>query len=191
MLDVKTRQKYLKELGYYLGAVDGIAGEKTKSAYLALQKTFFTRKKDIDGLYGTNTDKLLRSVYNLKDSKNFKLTEFKCKCGGKYCTGYPAVLDKTLIDNLEKLRAVYGQPIKIMSGMRCEKWNSMQAGSASKSRHLTGKAVDIYISGISTNQKGRQEIMKQWKKLPYQRYTYANIDGSHPNMGNSVHVDVK
>jgi uncharacterized protein YcbK (DUF882 family) len=190
VLKITSRQIYLQELGFYDGKIDGIAGEKTKAAYLALQKQYFTRTKDIDGLYGTNTDNLLRSVYNMRNAKNFKLSEFKCKCGGKYCTGYPTVIDKNLIDNLEKLRAVYGQPIKIMSGMRCEKWNSMQAGSASKSRHLTGKAADIYMSGISTNQKGRQEIMKYWKKLPYQRYTYANIDGSHPNMGNSVHVDV-
>ena len=190
LLKITSRQIYLQELGYYDGKIDGVVGEKTKAAYLALQKHHFTREKDIDGVYGANTDNLLRSVYNMRKAEHFKLSEFKCKCGGKYCTGYPTVIDKNLIDNLEKLRAVYGQPIKIMSGMRCATWNSKQAGSAKSSRHLTGKAADIYISGISTNQKGRQEIMKHWKTLPYQRYTYANIDGSHPNMGNSVHVDV-
>lgn len=190
LLDIKTRQKYLKALGYYDGALDGIVGAKTNAAYLALQEEHFTRQKDIDGLYGKNTDILLRSAYNLKDAKHFKLSEFKCKCGGKYCTGYPTELSKALIDNLEKIREEFGKPVQIKSGMRCEKWNSLQAGSAKSSRHLTGRAADIQISGVSTTQAGRRQIMSAWRSLPNQRYTYANINGSHPNMGNSVHVDV-
>ena len=190
LLDIKNRQKYLKTLGFYEGAIDGTEGPKTKAAYLALQKHYFTRPKDKDGLYGQNTDILLRNAYNVKTkTKNFSLYEFKCKCGGTYCTGQPAVLDTDLLANLQKIRDIYGQPITIASGLRCPTWNKSRGG-ASGSRHKSGKAADIYMSGITTTEAGRKKVMAQWKKLPQQRYTYCNIGGSHPNMGNSVHVDV-
>lgn len=190
ILSVKTRQTYMKALGFYTGSVDGVEGPKTKAAYLALQKKYFERDKDIDGLYGKNTDILLRSAYNMKDAKNFKLSEFRCKCGGKYCTGFPAEIDKDLIDNLQKLRDTYRQSIKIQSGLRCTTWNSLQGGAAG-SRHKSGKAADIYMSGITTSVSGRKKIIKAWYSLPNSRYSYANINGAYPNMGSSVHVDVR
>ena len=107
LLTKKKRQEYLKALGYYNGAIDGIEGPKTKKAYKDLQKDFFTRKKDIDGKYGKNTDILLRSAYNCKDLKYFKLEEFKCQCKGKYCTGYPVELNKNLVENIDNLREHY------------------------------------------------------------------------------------
>ena len=62
MLNVKTRQTYLKSLGFYKGVIDGIEGVLTKQAYKNLQKTYFVRKSDIDGIYGNNTDKLLQNA---------------------------------------------------------------------------------------------------------------------------------
>ena len=189
MLDVKTRQAYLKTLGFYNGAVDGIAGKKTRAAYLALQQRYFTRAADIDGKYGNNTDILLRNAYNVaKHTKHFSLDEFRCKCKGEYCTGFPVLIDVQLLKNLQKLRDVYGATT-ITSGLRCKSYNTI-VGGASASRHMTGKAADI------TNQKsksllGRQAIMKYWYNLSDARYTYCNVNGSYPNMGTSVHVDVR
>lgn len=190
MLSIKKRQTYLKELGFYTGNIDGIVGAKTKAAYRKLQETYFTRETDIDGIYGKNTDALLQNAYNVKmKCKNFKLTEFKCKCGGEYCTGYPTILDTHLLENLQKLRDKFGSTV-ITSGMRCKSYNSTLKGSSKTSRHLTGKAVDLRNT-TSKTEKGRKTIMEFWKTLPEQRYTYCNIGGNYPNMGTAVHVDVK
>ena len=189
MLSIKTRQTYLKALGFYDGNIDGIVGKKTRAAYLALQKKYFTRDKDIDGIYGTNTDRLLQNAYNVSVlCKNFRLEEFKCQCGGKYCTGYPSVLNTDLLKNLQSVRDKYGATV-ITSGMRCSKHNSV-VGGAIGSRHKSGKAVDIK-NATSSTENGRRMIMNFWKTLPNQRYTYCNIGGNYPNMGHSVHIDVK
>lgn len=188
LLSIDARQQYLKSLGFYSGIIDGIEGNKTKQAYLELQKKYFTNEKDCDGKYGQNTETLLKSVYNFQSSTFFKLEEFKCKCGTKYCTGYPSVIDINLITNLNKLRKQVNSPLTIKSGLRCTKWNKLQGGATS-SRHMTGKAADI--SGLSTNSGvKRKSIKDSWMKLPKARYTYCQEDSTKYKMGNSVHVDV-
>lgn len=189
LLSIKKRQRYLKTLGYYKGEIDGRAGKLTKAAYKALQDDYFTREEDRDGVYGKDTEKLLINAYNVKTyTKNFKLEEFKCKCKGKYCTGYPEVLDINLLKNLQSLRDKYGS-INISSGLRCKNHNSAVGGS-STSRHKKGKAADIHNS-ITNTLSGRKKIMASWKTLPRQRYTYCNENGNYPNMGSAVHVDVR
>lgn len=199
LLDIKTRQKYLKELGYYTGEVDGLWGTLSKEATTKLQNTYFTRAKDKDGIYGNNTDILLRSVYNCKDAKNFKVTEFKCKCGGKYCTGYPAEINKNLVATLQTLRNKYGKAITITSGLRCTDWNKKQGG-VSGSSHTKGKATDIYISGQSDSHNGRVAIVDYWDTLPNAKYAYCNNYMKYvgqkstvyksSTMGNATHVNV-
>lgn len=189
MLNVKNRQTYLKYLGLYDGKVDGIEGAKTKTAYKDLQDKYFTRKDDKDGKYGKNTDKLLRNAYNVAVlCKNFKLEEFKCGCGGKYCTGYPSILDHQLLENVQKVRNQFGATI-ITSGLRCSTHNS-KVGGTWTSRHKSGKAVDVKGAYTKT-ESGRKILMQYWKGLPGQRYTYCNIGGDYSNMGNAVHIDVK
>lgn len=189
MLSVKKRQTYLKILGFYKGEVDGKVGKKTKAAYKALQEKYFTRKKDIDGLYGKNTDILLQNAYNVKlHCPSFKLEDFKCHCEGRYCTGYPKVINIQLLKNLQKVDNKFGETT-IPSGLRCVTHNK-NVGGASGSRHTTGKAVDIK-NAISKTESGRKTIMKYWKTLPKWRYTYCNIGGNYPNMATSVHIDVK
>lgn len=188
MLSVRNRQSYLKYLGFYDGKVDGIVGDKTKGAYFALQEKYFSGD-DIDGKYGKNTDKLLQNAYRVSlYCKNFRLEEFKCQCGGKYCTGYPAILDIKLLGNVQSTRDKYG-PTVISSGLRCSKHNSKVGGSWT-SRHKSGKAVDI-VGAYTKTESGRKDVMAFWKTLPGQRYTYCNIGGNYPNMGNAVHGDVK
>ena len=189
MLSIKKRQTYLKALGFYNGNIDGIVGAKTKKAYKDLQKKYFKRSKDIDGKYGKNTDILLQNAYNVKIyCPSFKLEEFRCGCNGKYCTGYPAVLNIQLLKNLQAVRNEFGATT-IPSGLRCSKHNSAVGGS-SASRHKSGKAVDIK-NNTSKTVAGRKKIMAFWKTLPKWRYTYCNIKGSNPGMGSSVHTDVK
>ena len=136
LLTIRQRQSKLKDLGFYKLKVDGIEGAGTKKAYRDLQKKYFIRKTDIDGIYGNNTDILLRNAWNVKmNCKNFKLEEFKCECGGRGCTGYPKVINTTLLKHLQTIRTRYGVPIIITSGLRCKWYNSRLSGSISKSEH--------------------------------------------------------
>lgn len=197
-LNLRTRQTYLKELGFYTGKVDGKEGPLTKKAYRELQNAYFTRQKDLDGKYGNDTDKLLRSAYNCRDLKHFKLTEFKCKCNG-LCTGYPAELSRSLVVELDELREHYGCSINIASGVRCSKHNS-RVGGSSGSKHKLGKAVDTNVKTKSTSKAGRREVVNYWTQNMGNYHAYCDdyrIRGgkkSYPNvpgMGNSIHLEVK
>lgn len=200
LLSVKTRQTYLKELGFYKGNIDGIVGNQTKQAYKDLQNKYFTRAKDKDGIYGTNTDILLRSAYNCKDLKHFKLTEFKCGCGTKYCTGYPVELQKDLVTYLDSMRSHFGKATTITSGLRCATHNK-KVGGTSGSRHAKGKAADIYMASISTTKDGRKSIVNYWiDNYTNVRYAYCNgyartkTSTTYPSsstMGNATHIDIK
>ena len=44
MLSVKKRQQYLKNLGFYKGKIDGVAGTKTRKAYKDIQTKYFHKK---------------------------------------------------------------------------------------------------------------------------------------------------
>lgn len=202
MLSVKERQIKLAFLGYYKGNIDGINGPLTKESVLNLQKDYFVNnnfRHDIDGIYGKNTDKLLCSLYNVKTTcKHFKLTEFKCRCKNKYCSGYPDYLNIHLLENLEKLREYLGTPIIGTSGFRCNKWNSIQSTSKN-SRHKYGKAFDFYFKG-GNNLEKRKEVTNKWISYKNSRYSYSNgyfknRDGSNgvktaKYMGSAIHVDV-
>lgn len=191
LLTKRTRQKYLKELGFYNGKIDGIIGEKTKAAYKKLQKKYFKRSKDRDGVYGTNTDILLRNAYKVhKHCKNFTLDEFECGCGGKHCTGYPAELSTYLLKNMQSIRSKYGAAT-ITSGLRCKQYNKELDGSSTTSLHMRGRALDFAILPMTNNLVNRRKIMAFIKKLPKYRYTYCDEGGNYPNMGNAIHFDVK
>lgn len=185
MLTIKQRQTKLKAIGMYTGEIDGIEGSKTKAGYKKLQDTYFTRAKDHDGIYGTNTDILLQCAYNMRNIEHFKLTEMKCKCGGKYCTGYPAVISEQLMKNLDYLREKDGHAINIMSGLRCAQHNKNEGG-ASGSYHTKGQAADIQSATLTATKTKRQELVKRWKTFKKNHYAYSDSG----NMGKSVHLDV-
>lgn len=199
MLTIKNRQKYLTTLGFYTGKIDGIEGTKTRAAYKALQKAYFSRSSDIDAVYGQNTDILLLNAVRVHNHcKNFSLKEFKCDCGGKYCTGYPEYLSISLLDNIQAMRDKYKKPVTITSGLRCKKQNAA-VGGISTSRHTTGKAVDFYIPGKTDTESGRYAVTNDWMKLKKSHYSYAylptryrsNLEKTASGMGNAVHGDVK
>lgn len=75
-------------------------------------------------------------------TKNFKASEFKCKCGcGKI------YIAKELVDKLQQLREHYGKSITVSSGYRCPVHNK-NVGSDNTSPHLMGVAADISVSGV-------------------------------------------
>ncbi len=199
MLSIKERQHHLDYIGLYKGKIDGKEGKATKSAYLQLQKKYFNRKSDQDGKYGRNTDILLVNAYRVKRyTKNFKLSEFKCECNGKYCTGYPEYLSIQLLKNLQAMRNHFKAPITITCGERCKKYNAQLNGSIAKSKHVDGKALDVYVKGVTDTESGRIKVMNYWKKLQKFGYTYCYLPTRYSTyqqrhatyMGNAVHVDV-
>ncbi len=200
MLSVKQRQEKLKFLGFYDGKIDGKVGPKTKKGYKDLQNKYFFRKKDKDGLYGKDTDILLQCVYNVaKYSKNFDILKDKlhCRCNGKYCTGYPAVIDVNLVKNLQEIRNKFGATT-ITSLLRCSTWNKIQGG-VSSSKHTKGKGAD-YRTKVSNTLVGRKNMIDYWFTLSKPNYGYCNgyykmsrTSGCKKSvsMGNSTHCDVK
>ena len=79
-------------------------------------------------------------------SKNFKLDEFKCKCGK--CD--PILLDDALVDWLQKLRDHFGKSVNVNSGYRCEAHNSSpKVGGNPGSHHMKGMAADIRVQGVT------------------------------------------
>jgi len=80
---------------------------------------------------------------------HFTKEEFSCKCG---CGANEVKTD--LINRLEIVRQMYGKPMRINSGHRCEQANRA-AGSRSSSSHVIGEAADIGC----TNSKDRDELV--------------------------------
>ena len=161
----------------------------------ALQKKYM-RKKDVDGKYGEDTDKVLRHVYNVKKyAKNFSPEEFKCECGGKYCTGYPSYMKKVELEHLQSIRAHFGKPMTVTCGLRCKPYNNSLRGSIQNSKHLSGYACDFYMAGVTDTLANRKKAIKWIKKLPNHNYTYGNGINSYGAslaagyMGNALHTD--
>jgi len=162
---------------------DGLAGNNTKEATKKYQKN---NGLAADGIAGPLTRAKINSgvvVKPMSDEefwktiKYFKKTEFKCKCGGKYCTGYPAELDQDLIKVAERIREHFGAACVVSSGVRCTTHNA-NVGGITNSRHKQGKAMDFCIKGKTANQ-----VIAFVKKQPEIRYTYV-IDSLY------VHMDV-
>lgn len=186
LLTVEQRKTRFNYLG--LGEYNAENIKKFQKKYL--------RAKDADGIYGTNTDNLLRHVYNVKKyTKNFSPEEFKCECGGRYCTGYPTYMKKVELENLQSIRTHFGKPMTVTCGMRCRPYNNSLRGSISNSKHLTGYATDFYMKGVTDTLANRKAAIKWIKKLPNHNYTYGNGINSYgygiaaSYMGNALHTD--
>lgn len=76
---------------------------------------------------------------NERLSRNFKRGEFACRCGCGFDT-----VDHRLVEGLQRLRDIVGEPIHVNSGCRCAAHNAAIGGSP-RSQHLVGKAADITI----------------------------------------------
>lgn len=79
-------------------------------------------------------------------ARYFKKPEFACKCGGKYCNGYPARINPTLVTIMDETREVAEKPCIVSSGLRCPTHNA-NVGGVKNSHHLDGDAADFAITG--------------------------------------------
>lgn len=85
-------------------------------------------------------------------SKNFRLDEFKCKCGK--CD--PILVDDDLVTWLQKIRDHFGRSVNINSGYRCAAHNaSPKVGGSKSSHHVKGMAADIRVEGILPSEVAR------------------------------------
>lgn len=185
-MTVKQIQHLLAYLGYYRSSVDGIWGNQSSAAASRFQQDYGL---PVDGIAGEETQKALKqAVSNGMPEKqaatdfwngirNWNREEFRCRCGGKYCNGFPAEPSETLVQLVDDLRQRAGRPAHASSGLRCSTWNAIQGGVAN-SRHLSGKALDFSVEGMSGNQ-----LLSLAQSDPRTRYAYI-IDGVW------VHVDV-
>ena len=97
----------------------------------------------------------------------FKRNEMRCKCGNRYCNGFPAEPQQLLMELADRARKHFGAPAHVVSGLRCSRWNQIQGGVAN-SQHMYGEAMDIRIDGVTA------ETLLAWmKKHPEVRYCYA------------------
>ena len=190
-MTVTQRQHLLAYLGYYVGKADGIWGTLSKTACAAFQKD---RELASDGSGNSETDKALKqAVANdlfksepVEETETggfwdhiryWKREEFRCKCGGKYCNGFPAEPHEKLLRMADRARAHFGVPAIVSSGVRCETHNR-NVGGAAASRHMSGKAMDVRFTGISSSM-----ALPYVQAQPECRYAYA-IDGNY------IHMDI-
>lgn len=169
--------------------VDGIWGPRSEAATAEAQRRLGIPD---DGVWGDQTDAAIREyIYSGEDLEIPESTgtfwdhirywsreEFRCQCGGKYCNGFPAEPDQTLVELVDDIRHDLGAPGHRSSGLRCEIHNRNEGGVAT-SRHRTGKALDFMIEG-----KSAWEVYQRALSDPRTGYTYIIGNGPY------VHVDV-
>lgn len=191
----KQRQNLLAYLGYYVGAIDGVFGSGSREATKAFQRDFFQDESKADGICGTETEKALthavaygmpaKKVEETTVSGNFwdeieffEREEFRCKCGGKYCNGFPAEPKEQMVRIANQLRKNLGVPVTVISGLRCTRWNELQGG-VDNSQHMYGEAADICAEG-----KSQASVEAELDRIGGVRYHYPIKDSRN------VHFDI-
>lgn len=153
----------------------GLAGTKTMTATIYFQKAAGLTP---DGIAGKKTrDYILKNAApepSVKpesgdwwdDIEFFTRDEFKCKCGGKHCDGYPAEPQELMVRLADRARKHFKAPATVVSGLRCQRHNANEGGVAN-SQHMYGEACDIRIKGVSGDR-----LLAFFKAQPEVRYTY-------------------
>lgn len=189
------KQCLLTFLGYDTGGIGNGWGAKSRAAVEQCQEDL---NIPADGVWGPQTEAaVLEAVYTYDDvpaepeaadelSELFKgikywsPEEFRCRCGeyhDPYCDGFPVLPDRTLLELADDIREQFGEPAHRSSGIRCPQHNANEGGAAN-SRHLSGKALDFFVEGVS----GAQLLDAVQKDT---RCRYAYIIG-----GQYVHMDI-
>ena len=188
-MTIKQQQHLLGYLGYYNGQIDGQWGRMSTEACRAFQADYGLTP---DGICGTMTQKMLIGAISGTAAKvelpaeaepntvdkpktgtfwdeirYFTRAEFKCKCGGQFCDGYPAEMQEAVVKIADAARAHFGRPAHVISGLRCRQWNAHEGGVAN-SQHMYGEAIDLRIDGV-----GSEELRQFVGTQPGHRYSYC------------------
>ena len=192
-------QNLLQYLGYYTIRVDGISGPGTEQAVREFQAA---EGLEVDGIPGKLTQAALLDAVakgrfkpqditqpedgtNAEDdiwaeSKYFVRAEFACPCGR--CGGFPVEPSPALVRMANQIREHFGRPMIPSSGVRCQAHNDELPGSVPNSRHVSGRALDFTIPGVSV-----ATVMSYTTQLQAQgdiHYTYEMVGTGY------VHIDV-
>lgn len=116
-----------------------------------------------------------RKDQNVQLSKNFKVSEFDCKCKRSNCN--IVLIDTALIDILQKIRDHFKVSINVNSGHRCKAHNT-EVGGNSGSHHMKGMAADIRVKGVPCT-----EVAKYAESIGVKRI--GLYDAAH---GDFVHI---
>lgn len=187
-MTIKQTQHLLAYHGLYAGTVDGLWGPITEKSVREFQKAFGL---EVDGIVGAATEEALRHsiAYGLPEAdadtvsswwdeiEYFTREELRCKCGGRYCDGFPAEPQELAVRLADRARRHFGRPAHNVSFLRCPEWNRLQGGVAN-SQHMYGEAMDIRIDGVTAD-----ELLAWFQAQPEVRYTYK-INGTN------VHFDI-
>lgn len=77
----------------------------------------------------------------MSEGKYFKDPELSCSCCGKN------EMQQETVDRLDRLRELYGKPIRLSSAYRCPKHNATVSSTGADGPHTTGQSADILCSG--------------------------------------------
>ena len=186
-MNVRQIQNLLDYLGYDPGVIDGAMGQNTQAAVRRFQADYGLTA---DGDPGAATQKMLigavagtavkvenpaqtgtgagKTGTFWDEIEYFTRTECRCKCGGRYCNGYPAEMSETTMRVADEIRRRAGVPLNNNSALRCKQWNALQPGAVANSNHMTGHAIDLApINGdisVAALQRIAAEVMAE--KLP-------------------------
>lgn len=179
-MTVRQMQLLLLYLDYDPGIADGIDGPKTQAARKAFEADYDADVSQLPAaVAGAISPKGKESTDFWAEIRYVPRQEWGCPCGR--CGGFPAEPEEKLVRILDELRAHFGKPVIISSGVRCAQHNGELPGSVYNSRHLSGKAVDFCVRGLTAaNVKVYCDKLVSQGKL---RYCYC-IDGSF------LHMDV-
>jgi uncharacterized protein YcbK (DUF882 family) len=98
---------------------------------------------------------------------HFSRAEFRCPHCGE------AFVRPRLLEALERLRAIHGRPIPIVSGYRCPVHNHA-VGGARDSQHVYGSAADLPLGAATVAEAARSGFVGIGSRGPW-----------------AVHVDVR
>jgi peptidoglycan hydrolase-like protein with peptidoglycan-binding domain len=118
---------------------------------------------------------------NTQLTKHFKISEFRCKCGGNH----PIKHDRRLTDKLEELMEAVGAVKGIVnSGHRCEA-HDKRVGGSGEGQHVYGTAVDIVFYDEFNKIIGTKLISCKAQDLGFTGI--ANINAAYT----TIHLDVR
>ena len=182
-----------------VSGVDGIWGPQSKAATVELQKKLGI---EADGDFGQGTEgEALNAMLNGEiptvseketvdenaedwwdEIEYFSPKEFACKCGDyhkPYCDGYPHEIQPLMVKIADRARKHFGQPITIVSGLRCSQHNKDSKGHVN-SQHMYGEAADVYVWNVHPD-----TVLAWFHSQSDVRYAYR-IEGS-----SNIHYDIQ
>lgn len=177
-MTTKQVQQLLSYIGYDPGPIDGLDGPRTNAALEKALSDHAPKETVAPSAQETANNAPDNSSLSVLDTgyPYFSLSEFRCKCSDPSCAGKSMKPSDALLRKLVDIRARFGAPVTISSGIRCPKHNAAVGGVAN-SYHLQGRAADINVRGVTASQ-----LMAYCSGL--QLHYYYAIDSSY------VHVDI-